>query len=176
VHLAVQNEPQWRRLCAEVVRQPSLADDPRFRDNPSRVANRAELHAVLDAAFKTTTAEELLTALDAADVPAAQTRDLFEVAAHPQLAARDRWARLPVPDGGAGADAGAGAGAVAGPGADAGAGARATVPVLRPPVDSDGWGWSPAAVPAVGEHTDAVLAWLGYRPDEIAALHDRGAV
>jgi len=151
VHLAVQNEPQWRRLCRDVIGRPALADDPRFGSNPDRVANRDELHAALDAAFAAMTAGELLAALDAADVPAAQTRDLFEVDAHPQLAARDRWAKLPVPGG-------------------------APVRMLRPPVDSDAWGWTPAAVPAAGEHTDEVLAWLGYRPGEVAALHSAGAV
>jgi crotonobetainyl-CoA:carnitine CoA-transferase CaiB-like acyl-CoA transferase len=151
VHLAVQNEPQWQRLCADVLRQPSLAHDPRFHDNPSRVANRAELHTALDAVISSMTAAELVAALDAADVPAAQTRNLFEVADHPQLAARSRWAKLPVPGG-------------------------APVRVLRPPVDSDAWDWSPRPVPAVGEHTDDVLRWLGYEPHEIAALHSGGAV
>lgn len=151
VHLAVQNEPQWHRLCCQVLGQPALADDPRFRDNPSRVANRPSLHTVLDAAFATTTADTLLRALDAADVPAAQTRDLFEVAEHPQLAARSRWDSLPVPGG-------------------------APVRMLRPPVDSDSWSWSAAPVPSPGEHTDRVLQWLGYQPAEIAALHERGAV
>jgi itaconate CoA-transferase len=151
VHLAVQNEPQWQRLCREVLGRPELATDPRFSDNPRRVANRNELHAVLDAAFRAMTAPGLLAALDAADVPAAQTRDLFEVAKHPQLAARSRWARLPVPGG-------------------------PPVPVLRPPVDTDGWDWSPQPVPAAGEHTDAVLGWLGYQPAEIAELRGRGVV
>jgi len=151
VHLAVQNEPQWRRLCVDVVGRPDLADDPRFSGNPERVANRAALHDALDAAFASMTAPALLAALDAADVPAGQTRDLFEVADHPQLAARDRWAALPVPGG-------------------------EPVRLLRPPADSSAWTWSPAPVPALGEHTDAVLAWLGYEPDEIAALHDRDAV
>ncbi|MGH3994620.1 MAG: CaiB/BaiF CoA transferase family protein, partial [Pseudonocardiaceae bacterium] len=56
VHLAVQNEPQWQWLCSSVLRQPALADDPRFAGNPARVAHRAELHAVLDAAFAGMTA------------------------------------------------------------------------------------------------------------------------
>jgi crotonobetainyl-CoA:carnitine CoA-transferase CaiB-like acyl-CoA transferase len=151
VHLAVQNEPQWQRLCRDVLGRPELAADSRFADNPRRVANRAELHVVLDTAFRAMTAPGLLAALDAADVPAAQTRDLFEVAEHPQLAARSRWAPLPVPGG-------------------------PPVPVLRPPVDSDGWAWSPRPVPDIGEHTDAVLGWLGYPPAEIVALRERGAV
>lgn len=151
VHLAVQNEPQWHRLCTEVVGRPELADDPRFRGNPERVANRVALHAALDAAFSLTTAAELLAALDAADVPAGQTRDMFEFADHPQLAARHRWVALPVPGGD-------------------------PVRLLRPAADSSSWTWSPAPVPDVGEHTDTVLDWLGYRPAEVSELRNAGAV
>lgn len=150
VHLAVQNEPQFHRLCAAVGRS-WMATDPRFTSNPARVANRSGLHSELDAAFLAMTAPEALAALDAADVPAAQTRDLFEVDAHPQLAARERWAKLPVPGG-------------------------APVRALRPPVDSSTWSWTPAAVPALGEHSAAVLDWLGYSPAEIAVLRESGAV
>jgi itaconate CoA-transferase len=151
VHVAVQNEPQWRRLCAKVVGHPELADDPRYATNPARVHNRAALHVELDAVFATMTAAQAMAALHAADVPAAQTRDLFEVAGHPQLAARDRWSALPVPG-------------------------SQPVRFLRPPVDSDAWGWTPAAVPAVGEHTDAVLQWLGYSAAEIGVLRTGGVV
>lgn len=150
VHIAVQNEPQWQRLCRQVLGRPELGADPRFANNPERVANRAQLHDELDAAFGRLSAAQLLAALDAADVPAAQARDLAEVDAHPQLAARQRWSELPAPG--------------------------ATVRALRPPVDSDGWQWHPAAVPACGEHTDSVLAWLGYQPTEVAELRATGAV
>jgi itaconate CoA-transferase len=151
VHVAVQNEPQWRRLCAKVVGRPELAEDPRFTDNPARVRNRDVLHVALRAAFATMTADEALTALDDADVPAARTRDLPDVVDHPQLTARQRWAALPVPGG-------------------------EPVRLLRPPVDADAWGWTPAPVPAVGEHTEAVLRWLGYSAGQISALRKDGAV
>ncbi|RKT53080.1 CaiB/BaiF CoA transferase family protein [Saccharothrix australiensis] len=147
VHLAVQNDPQWRRLCA-LLGRPALADDPRFGSVASRVAHRAELHAELD--FTAWSAADLLAALDAADVPAARTRGVAELPAHPQLAARDRWARVAVPGG------------------------EATV--LRPPVDSSAWGWTPGAVPSHGADTDHVLVTLGYTPEEIAELRARGAV
>ncbi|QFZ17207.1 CaiB/BaiF CoA transferase family protein [Saccharothrix syringae] len=132
VHLAVQNDPQWRRLCA-VLGRPGLADDPRFGTVASRVAHRAELHEALD--FSGWTAGGLLAALDAADVPAARTRDVADLPAHPQLTARGRLTPVPVPGG--------------------------EVTALRPPVDSDAWGWEPAPVPAPGEHTERVLRELG---------------
>ncbi len=147
VHLAVQNDPQWRRLCG-LLGTPELADDPRFGSVGSRVAHRAELHAALD--FADWSAADLLAALDTADVPAARTRSVADLPHHPQLAARDRWTRVPVPGG--------------------------ETTMLRPPVDSTGWDWAPAAVPAHGEHTDHVLSTLGYPAERIADLRARSVV
>ncbi|EWC61938.1 L-carnitine dehydratase/bile acid-inducible protein F [Actinokineospora spheciospongiae] len=150
VHLAVQNDGQWRRLCGAVVGRPELAEDPRFRTVADRVARRPELHAELQPSFDTVAADDLLARLDAADVPAARTRGIGELTAHPQLTARDRWTTVPVPGG--------------------------EVPMLRPPVDSDGWTWSAAAVPSLGEHTEPVLTWLGYTAADIADLRTRSVI
>jgi crotonobetainyl-CoA:carnitine CoA-transferase CaiB-like acyl-CoA transferase len=123
-----------------VLDKPALADDPRFGTVADRVRHRAELHAELD--FGAWTAAGLLTALDAADVPAARTRSVAELPEHPQLVARDRLREVPVPGG--------------------------SVPMLQPPVDA--WGWTPGAVPALGEHTDHVLSTLGYSTADIVEL------
>ncbi|MGW4110070.1 CaiB/BaiF CoA transferase family protein [Actinosynnema sp. NPDC004786] len=147
VHVAVQNDPQWRRLC-RLLDRPDLADDPRFTTVASRVAHRDELHAQLD--FTRWTAADLLRALDEADVPAARTRGVADLPTHPQLVARDRRATVPVPGG--------------------------HVTALRPPVDSSAWTWTPAPVPALGEHTDHVLHGLGYTPEQIAELRSRSAI
>ncbi|WP_447006149.1 CaiB/BaiF CoA transferase family protein [Saccharothrix isguenensis] len=147
VHLAVQNDPQWRRLCALLTR-PDLADDPRFGTVSSRVANRAALHAELD--FTAWPAADLIDALDRADVPAARTRSVADLPDHPQLTTRDRLAHVPVPDGG--------------------------ITVLRPPVDSTAWEWTPGSVPALGEHTDHVLRGLGYSAERIAELRAESAI
>ncbi|WP_156757782.1 CaiB/BaiF CoA transferase family protein [Actinokineospora pegani] len=150
VHLAVQNDGQWRRLCSAVLGRPELADEPGFRTVAERVANRDELHARLGESFGVLSADGLLAALDAADVPAARTRGIGELTSHPQLTARDRWTEVAVPGG--------------------------TAPMLRPPVDASTWDWAAAAVPALGEHTDAVLAWLGYTPDQLADLRARSVI
>ncbi|MFI9006557.1 CaiB/BaiF CoA transferase family protein [Actinosynnema sp. NPDC053489] len=147
VHLAVQNDPQWRRLC-RLLDRPDLAEDPRFTTVASRVAHRPALHAELD--FTAWTTEGLLRALDDADVPAALTRSVADLPEHPQLTARDRRTTVPVPGGG--------------------------VTALRPPVDSTAWGWAPEPVPALGEHTDHVLRDLGYPPERIADLRARSAI
>ncbi|MEU4444443.1 CaiB/BaiF CoA-transferase family protein [Actinosynnema sp. NPDC050801] len=147
VHLAVQNDPQWRRLC-RVLGRPALADDPRFTTVTSRVTHRAALHAELD--FTAWTAADLLDALDRADVPAARTRSVADLPDHPQVTARGRRATVPVPAGG--------------------------ITVLRPPVDSSAWEWVPEAVPALGEHTEHVLHGLGYSAEQVAALRAQSAI
>ncbi|GLZ32720.1 CoA transferase [Lentzea sp. NBRC 105346] len=141
VHLAVQNDGQWRRLCALA----GLPDDPRFATVVSRVQHREELHGLLERAFAAFTSDDLLAALDAADVPAARTRSITELPTHPQLSARDRWVDVSVPDG--------------------------SVRMLRPPVD--GMDWSPGAVPALGAHNDHVLHWIGYSPEDVTELRAR---
>ncbi|MFE9746131.1 CaiB/BaiF CoA transferase family protein [Saccharothrix saharensis] len=147
VHLAVQNDPQWRRLC-DLLGRPDLADDPRFTTVTSRVAHRPALHAELD--FTAWTTAALLEALDGADVPAALTRSVTDLPNHPQLTARNRQTSIPVPHG--------------------------RVTALRPPVDSTAWDWTPAAVPALGEHTAQVLRELGYSTEQIARLRDQSAI
>ncbi len=131
VHLAVQNDGQWRRLCAAVGR-PDLAEHPDYRTVAGRVTHRATVHAELQPYFDGVPADTALATLDAADVPAARTRAVGDLADHPQLTARDRWTEVTVPGG--------------------------TAPLLRPPVDA--WPWPGGTVPALGEHTDAILAWL----------------
>ncbi|MEU5690434.1 CaiB/BaiF CoA-transferase family protein [Actinosynnema sp. NPDC020468] len=147
VHLAVQNDGQWRRLCA-VLKRTDLADDPRFTTVSLRVAHRPALHAELD--VTRWRAEELLAALDAADVPAARTRSVAQLTEHPQVLARNRRATTTVPGGG--------------------------ITLLKPPVDSTAWSWDAAPVPAVGGDTERILAWLGYPERRIAEFRANAVV
>ncbi|RJQ71013.1 CoA transferase [Pseudonocardiaceae bacterium YIM PH 21723] len=145
VHLAVQNEGQWQRLCTEVLGRPELAADPRFGTVADRVANRDELHEIMYAELAGFGPDELLERLDAADVPGARTRDVLGLAEHPQLAARDRWRPVTVSGG-------------------------PDISLLRPSVDSDGWTAPPASVPDLGEDTESILKWLGYTSEQIRSL------
>ena len=150
VFLGLQNEREWVRFCAEVLRRPALATDPRFDANEKRVANRDALEVAIRDVFATLTAEQIVARLDAAQIANGRMNSVFQLAEHPQLRARDRWREAP---------------SSAGP-------LRATLP----PATLDGAEPRMDAIPEVGEHTEAILAELGYAPGTVAAWRDAGIV
>ena len=149
VMLGLQNEREWVNFCGVVLQCPELATDPRFVGNANRVAERDALRALIVAAFALLSTPAVLERLETAKIANARVNTMHDVWAHPQLAARGRWREV---------------GTSAGP-----------VPALLPP---GSWDVEPRMdpVPALGEHTDAVLAELGYDAHEIDALHAAGAV
>jgi itaconate CoA-transferase len=150
VMLGVQNEREWPAFCALVLGRPEVASDPRFDSNSRRVANREALARILDEAFAALTVEQVVARLEAAQIASARINEVEEVWSHPQLAARDRWREVKTP-----------AGAIA---------------ALLPPATLSTSEARMDAVPALGEHTDAVLSELGFSPAEIAALRAEGVV
>jgi itaconate CoA-transferase len=135
VFLGVQNEREWAVLCTEVLRRDDLAADPRFASNALRVAHRGELDAAIRAAFESLPVAELTQRLDAVGIANARLRSVAEFSAHPQLTARDRWRSVDTPVG--------------------------PVRSLLPPVTVAGREAAMGAVPALGQHTDAIFAELG---------------
>jgi len=149
VQLAVQNDREWHRLCDQVLGRPALAGDPRFVTNTARVAARTALHAEIETALSQYPAEEVLARLDAAQIANGKLNTVGDLLEHPQL--EHRWTEVDSP---------------AGP-----------LRALPPPV-STGGGAMPAlgAIPGVGEHTDEILAELGYTAAEVTALRTAGTV
>ncbi|MBQ0937137.1 CaiB/BaiF CoA transferase family protein [Ideonella paludis] len=149
VMLGLQNEREWAAFCDKVLLQPGLATDARFAGNAARTARRAELRALIIEAFAPLSAAQVLERLEAAQIANAQVNTMAEVWAHPQLQARQRWREVASPVG--------------------------PLPALLPP---GSWPEEPqmSAVPALGQHTDAILAELGVAAAEIAALRAEGAV
>ena len=106
VLLSIQNNREWAAFCNDVLGQPELTDDPRFKDNPDRYANRTALDAVINASFGTQSAEAVIARLDAAQIANAALNSVADVSDHPLL--RNTGARiggvdievagLPVPD------------------------------------------------------------------------------
>jgi itaconate CoA-transferase len=150
VMLGLQNEREWIAFCGSVLRRPELAVDPRFCTNAQRHANRAPLQAIILDTFRTMTATAVVALLDEAQIANARVNTMEELWVHPQLAARGRWATVDSPVG--------------------------PLPVLQPPGSSDAFDYRLDAIPALGEHTDAILRELGYADTDIAALHATGAV
>ena len=150
VMLGLQNEREWTLFCAKVLRQPDLAIDPRFNSNAARTAARAELAAIIATEFSSLSAEEVIARLDDAQIANAHMNDMHNLWEHPQLKARGRWVEVDTP---------------AGP-----------MPALLPPGVPNTYDARMDGVPALGQHTDAILAGIGYAPEAIANLHAHGAV
>ena len=133
--LSVQNEREWARFCADVLGRPGLATDPRFENNSLRVANRKELDAIIAGAFGRLSREEIAARLEAARIAYGRVSSLADLAAHPQ----NRHIEVETP---------------AGP-----------VTMLGGGVLLDGALTEPGPVPALGQHTQAVLAEFGQGDD-----------
>ena len=101
-------------------------------------------------AFEHLRADQLVARLDAAGIANARVNSMSDVWAHPQLKARGRWTEVDTPAG--------------------------VVQALRPPGVPDGCEPRMDAVPALGQHAEAILAELGYAAAEIETLRRDGAI
>jgi len=150
VMLGLQNEREWQQFCDKVLLRPDLARDSRFNANARRSENRAELRAIIVETFAHMTAEQVIARLDTALIANAHVNDMAGVWAHPQLQARDRWREVDSPSG--------------------------KLAALLPPGRNTAFEPRMDPVPGLGEHTDSVLAELGYKAHDIQRLHEQGAV
>jgi itaconate CoA-transferase len=82
-----------------VLDRPDLVADERFRTNELRVRNSADLDRILEDALGTMSSSELILRLGEADLPTGSVNSLADLAAHPQLAARERWIQVESPRG-----------------------------------------------------------------------------
>jgi itaconate CoA-transferase len=93
--IAIQNEREWARFCAQILGDAGLATDPRFSDNPRRVANRAALDAIVAAVFVRDSRAALGRRLEAADIAFGNLNGVADFARHPHL----RRLCVPTPEG-----------------------------------------------------------------------------
>ena len=150
VMLGLQNEREWKVFCEKVLLQPALASEERFSSNAKRSSERAVLSALIIEAFSKLSAEQVAQQLEQAGIANAQVNTMQEVWAHPQLKARERWREVATP---------------AGP-----------IPALLPPGSWQHGAPRMDAVPALGQHTDAILGHYGYSAERIADLRAEGVV
>jgi crotonobetainyl-CoA:carnitine CoA-transferase CaiB-like acyl-CoA transferase len=153
LNIAANKQEQFEALC-RVIGRPALAADPRFCARAGRLANRAALTAEIEAALAAAGAAAWEARLSEAGVPAGRVLSVPESLDDPQTRHRAMFKTF--------ADApGVGrAFSVARTGFRLGG---VTPDAGSPP-------------PALGADTDAILAALGYRADEIAALRRDGVV
>jgi itaconate CoA-transferase len=150
VFLGIQNEREWARFCATILKRPEVATDPRFDSNSKRVANGEDLRTIIEDVFQGSTADEIVEQLDAAQIANARMNTVQEFVDHPQLTARERWREVSSPVG--------------------------PLRALIPPVTMQGVESFMGSIPDVGEHTDAILAELGYDEGATAALRQKDTI
>jgi itaconate CoA-transferase len=135
VILGIQNEREWAGFCDKVLGNAALAADPRFDSNARRNENRAALQAIILEVFRALGTAQVEQRLEAAQIANARMNDMAGVWSHPQLKARERWRQVGSPAG--------------------------DIPALLPPGRNNSFDYRMDAVPAVGEHTQAILQELG---------------
>ncbi|TXH61661.1 MAG: CoA transferase [Thiothrix sp.] len=150
VMLGLQNEREWLAFCDKVLLQPALAKEERFSSNSRRSAARDELRQIIVDAFAPLTVEQVVERLEHAQIANARVNDMQAVWEHPQLKARKRWRSVNT--------------------------AKGMIPALLPPGS-----WQDAEprmdpVPALGEHSEAILSALGCTPDKIHELRQAGVI
>jgi itaconate CoA-transferase len=150
VMLGLQNEREWAAFCRLVLLRPELAGDERFASNSRRVMNRQDLRELIGQVFSALTADEVIARLDQAQIANARMNDMHEVWQHPQLKARERWTQVATPGG--------------------------PIPALLPPGKTAAYQPRMDAVPALSQHTEAILAELGWSESAIAQLRHEGAI
>jgi crotonobetainyl-CoA:carnitine CoA-transferase CaiB-like acyl-CoA transferase len=151
VVIAGNSDPIFRRLM-NVIGRPDLADDPTLRDNEGRSKVAGMLDGVIGDWTRARAVDEALAALDAADVPAGRIYSVADIVADPHYQARDMILDAELPGG-----------------------TRVKMPGIVPKLSG-----TPGAVrwqgPALGAHTDSVLAELGRDAETIERLRREGAI
>lgn len=150
VMLGLQNEREWAAFCDKVLLQPQLSTDERFSANFKRVANRDALRELIVDSFSALTSTQIVERLEAAQIANATMNEMKDVWQHPQLRARVRWTDVDTPVG--------------------------RIPALLPPGADGPDDAYMGSVPGLGQHTEQILAELGYGPERLSAMKASKAI
>ena len=150
VFLSIQNEREFGRFCDAVLLNSPLKTDARFSNGPARAQNRDAMHAEIEKIFLKLKAGEILERLEKAEIANARLNSMQEFWDHPQLEARDRWREVASPWG--------------------------PIKAMKPPFNLDRFEARMDAVPALGEHSRAILSDLGFTSREIQQMEESGII
>jgi itaconate CoA-transferase len=128
-------------FCSAVLQSPDVGADPRFASNNLRIENRPAMDSAIRNVFQNLTAAEATERLDRAGIANARINSVAQFIEHPQFAARNAWRQVDSP---------------AGP-----------VPALIPPVRMGDVDPVMGSIPGLGEHSESILAELGFDADTI---------
>ncbi|TBU92574.1 CaiB/BaiF CoA transferase family protein [Phytopseudomonas dryadis] len=153
LNIAANKQEQFEAVC-RVVGREELIDDPRFAKRQARLQHRAELTRLLEEALASRPADEWWQLLVAAGVPSGPVYQVPEVLEHPQIRDRGMLAHF-----------------------DRVPGVGRPVSVLRTGIKIDRQAPSVSTPPPrLGEHTDSILAELGYSDEQIHSLREEHAL
>ena len=150
VIFGLHNHREWAAFSTHVLRRPALADDERFQSNHLRVEHREAMNAEIDQVFTALATEEVVARLDMARIASARLNTVEQFIGHPQLAGRHAWRQVDSPVG--------------------------PLPALVPPVRMDDVEPVMGAVPALGEHSAAILSELGFDAATIERWKQEGVI
>ncbi len=152
VLVSVVGHPLFKRL-AELIGQPGLLDDARFKTDIDRGNNGEALSAIMEGWSRERTCEEALAALAKAKVPASQVLKPQAVLDDPHVQAMGFFQLVEYP------------------------GMKGTAPVAKVPLWlSETPGTIRHRAPGLGEHTDQIMSDLGYTLSEIAEMKEKGVI
>jgi formyl-CoA transferase len=147
MNIAASGNVMFARLCKALGAEP-LLEDPRFTDGPSRRENRREIHEAISTYTRTRTTKEWVAHLNDSGVPSGPVYSLDQTFADPQVKHIGMAAAVDHPS-------------------------RGRIELVGQPVRFHRTPWRlRSACPEMGEHTDAILADLGYSASDVAALRD----
>jgi crotonobetainyl-CoA:carnitine CoA-transferase CaiB-like acyl-CoA transferase len=151
VVIGANGESVFRRLCG-AMGKPELGEDPRYVDNPARVAHRWELDAEIASWTRSVTVSECVELLSLAGVPAGAVQDAAQILSNPQLQSRDFFPEVHV------------------------GGHKMVLPELAPRLSKTPGGTTWAGGD-LGQHSTQVLSeWAGMQPQAIADLVSAGVL
>jgi itaconate CoA-transferase len=150
VIFGVHNNREWAAFCTLVLERPELAHDPRFQSNKLRVEHRRAMDSAILDVFRKLTAGEAIERLNSAGIANARINSVSQFIDHPQLATRNAWRRVDSPVG--------------------------PLPALIPPVRISGIDPVMGSIPALGQHSESILAELGFDARTITEWKDKGVV
>jgi itaconate CoA-transferase len=150
VIFGLQTNREWAIFCAHVLHREELAADERFQSNQLRVRHREAMDAEIDLVLGALPTKVVVSRLDAAQIANARLNSVEEFIGHPQLAGRHAWRQVDSPQG--------------------------PIPALLPPVRMEGVEPVMGAIPALGQHTDEVLAEFGFDAATIKRWREAGVI